>query len=131
MSDFEDQTRNHLSGEIAQAYRTLATISENLPIGITLPAPVGTELVLTDAIPAVRRAMILIEEQPLPEAPKDLYVNACCYWLSAVDVFTMLVVNGFHSARALSIARVLEDGDTARRELSTWLTDRWLEENDQ
>ncbi|MFD9756059.1 hypothetical protein ACFWZZ_00640 [[Kitasatospora] papulosa] len=130
MSDFEDETKRHLSTGIAQAYHDLTVVSAGLPIAIILPAPVGTEIVLTDAIPAVRRAMILIEEQPLPEDPKDVFVAACTYWLAATDVFTMLVINGFHTARALSIATILEDADAKLKEISIWLADRWLEGNE-
>ncbi|NEB57644.1 hypothetical protein G3I48_36025 [Streptomyces griseus] len=130
MSDFEDETKSHLSGLIAHAYSDLIVICEGLPIPITLPAPSGKEIALSDAIPAVRRAMILIEEQPLPETPKDVFVAACCYWLAAVDIFTLLVVNGFHTARALSAATVLNDADEKLKEISVWLADRWLEEND-
>ncbi|MFB7228507.1 hypothetical protein ACFCY9_12395 [Streptomyces fimicarius] len=131
MSDFEDETKSHLSSLIGQAYRDLATICASLPISIALPAAVGQEIVLSDAIPAVRRAMILVEEQPLPEGPKDTFVAACCYWLAAVDIFTLLVVNGFHTARALSAAAVLNDADEKLKEISVWLADRWLEENDK
>lgn len=129
MSDFEDETRNHLSALIAVAYRDLTVICENLPISITMTAPVDKTVVLSDAIPAVRRVMILIEEQPLPETQKDMIVSACAYWLGAVDIFTMLVVNGFHTARALSAAAVLDDADKHLTAISTWLADRWLEEN--
>lgn len=130
MSDFEDETTSHLSSLIAHAYRDLTVVCAALPISITLPDASGQEIVLTDAIPAIRRAMILIEEQPLPEAPKDTFVAACCYWLAAVDIFTLLVVNGFHTARALSAATVLNDADEQLKEISIWLADRWLEENE-
>ncbi|MFC8625630.1 hypothetical protein [Streptomyces anulatus] len=130
MSDFEDETKSHLSSLIAHTYSDLAVVCAGLPISIALPTPSGKEIALSEAIPAIRRSMILIEEQPLPEAPKDTFVAACCYWLAAVDIFTLLVVNGFHTARALSAATVLNDADEKLKEISTWLADRWLEEND-
>lgn len=131
MSDFEDETRSHLSALIAVAYRDLTVICENLPIAITMPPATDKTVVLSDAIPAVRRAMILIEEEPLPESPKDMLVSACAYWLGAVDIFTMLVINGFHTARALSAAAILDDADEHLKAISGWLAERWLEENNE
>ncbi|MEV0090439.1 hypothetical protein [Streptomyces sp. NPDC050738] len=104
MSDFEEQSMRKLSSHLSLTYTALVTVSKFLPIPVSLPTgPISN----MEAIPAVRRAMALIEDQPLPEDVQAELNAAYAFWLAAMDVYALLATQEFHPARAMSAAACL------------------------
>jgi hypothetical protein len=118
MSDFEDYATEKLAAHISRVYVALATLCLNLPIPVTLPTG---EISNVEAIPAVRRTMDLIIDQPMPEENQAQLFAACALWLGAMDIYGLLVGHEFHSARAHSAAANLLMAEGSMLDIAEWL----------
>ncbi|MFE5771429.1 hypothetical protein ACFQ7O_24050 [Streptomyces sp. NPDC056485] len=101
MSDIADEMRNQLGAHLTRAYGALVTVSLNLPVPVTLPDGVVTNM---EAVPAVRRLLEIVEDQPMPEEAQANLFAACAFWLGAEDLFRLLCTEEFNGARAHSCA---------------------------
>ncbi|MGW7198473.1 hypothetical protein [Streptomyces chryseus] len=120
MSDFEEQAMNKLATDIGQLYSGLVTVCLNLPVMVTLPTG---EVSNVDMVPAVRRVMDLIEDQPMPEDQQATLFACCAFWLGALDLFGLLVVEGFDKARAHSAAANVVMAEQHLMSVTLWLAD--------
>ncbi|MFE9296579.1 hypothetical protein [Streptomyces niveus] len=119
MADSEDQAMKKLAQHLSMSYVVLATLCINLPIAVTLPTG---EVSNVDIVPAIRRTMEIIEDQPMPEEQQATLFAACSFWLGAVDLYGLLT-RDFHTARAHSAAACLLMCDDVMGDLIEWLTD--------
>ncbi|MER7814524.1 hypothetical protein [Streptomyces sp. NPDC096153] len=120
MSDSEDQMMENLAHRLAVSYSALATLCQNLPIEVTIPTG---EVSNSEIVPALRRVMEIVEDQPMPRSQQNLLHAACAYWLGAMDLYGLLATVEFHSARGHSVAACLVMADDMMRLLTAWLAD--------
>jgi hypothetical protein len=118
MADSEDLTNEALARKLSTTYTTLAAACDMLPIPITLPRRGVTNI---EALPAVRRIVDLAEEQPMPEDVQAHLFTAAIFWLSALDVFAVLVNNEWNHQRAFQVAGCLSVAHDALSDLAEWL----------
>ncbi|MFB6950194.1 hypothetical protein ACFCXP_11240 [Streptomyces niveus] len=119
MADSEDQAMERLAHHISMTYGVLATLCLSLPVAVTLPTGLVSNL---DVVPAVRRMMDIIEDQPMPEEQQATLFAACSFWLGAMDLYGLLT-RDFHIARANSAAACLLMCDDTMNDLIVWLAE--------
>lgn len=118
MSDFEEFVMTKLAAHLSRTYSGLATLCLNLPVPVSLPTGAISNV---EAIPAVRRAMEIAEEQPMPEDNQAELHAACAFWLGAMDLFGLLAGHEFHETRAVSAAACLIQAESILLDLAEWL----------
>ncbi|MFC7869651.1 hypothetical protein ACFUS2_00625 [[Kitasatospora] papulosa] len=121
MSDFEELATRKIAAHLSVTYSGLATLCAALPIPVTLPTGAVSNL---EAIPAVRRLMDITEDQPLPEQQQATLFAVGAFWLGAMDSYSLLVREEFHSARAHSAVAALLMADDHMMDLTVWLADQ-------
>ncbi|MEV4974432.1 hypothetical protein [Streptomyces scopuliridis] len=121
MSDFEDQSMSRLSAHVSVAYAALATACAILPVPVTLPTGTVSNV---EAAPAVARAMDLVQDQPMPEEQQAQIFAACAFWLAALDLYGLLVKEGFTRARAHSTAANLLMAEDQLGDMLAWLREQ-------
>lgn len=121
MSDFEELAMSKLAGHLSATYTALAALSLSLPIPVSLPTGAGVDN--TEAIPAVRRAMDVIHEQPVPEVIHAELNAAYAFWLAAMDIYALLTIHEFQPARAMSAAACLIQTDSVLIDLAESLAE--------
>lgn len=121
MSDFEDLAMRKIAQHLSVTYSGLVTICAALPIPVALPTVAVSNL---EAVPAVRRLMDITEDQPLPEQQQATLFAIAAFWLGAMDSYSLLHREEFHSARAHSAAAALLMADDHLMDLTVWLADQ-------
>ncbi|MEU7044950.1 hypothetical protein AB0A77_28380 [Streptomyces varsoviensis] len=84
MSDYDDDRLAALGESLASTYGMLTDVCLELPVPIALPVGVITP---SDAVPAVTRAAVIAQEQPLPEEQRINIQIGCTGWLAALELF--------------------------------------------
>ncbi|MER7807904.1 hypothetical protein [Streptomyces sp900116325] len=120
MSDFEDQAMRKMAAHLSESYSSLATICLNLPVPVTLPTGTVSNL---EVVPAIRRVMDIVEDQPMPELQQATLLAICAFWLGAMDIYSLLVREEFHTARAHSAAANILMAEDHLQDLAVWLAD--------
>lgn len=121
MSDFEEQSMRKISAHLSVTYSGLATLCSALPIPVTLPTGAISN---QEAVPAVRRLMDIAEDQPLPVEQQATLFTVAAFWLGAMDSYSLLYREEFHSARAHSAIAALLMADDHMIDLTVWLADQ-------
>lgn len=91
MSDHHDRMIQETGDRIARVYTLIVKICANLPLPIDLPS--GMIIEGSEAIPAVKRAVEIIQDQPIPNDVQMGIWGGCLHWLSAAHLFTALIDN--------------------------------------
>lgn len=120
MSDFEDETTGKLAAHLSTSYTVLATVCLNLPIPVTLPTGAVSNV---EVVPAVRRIMEIVEDQPMPQQQQATLFAVCAFWLGALDIYSLLIRDEFATARANSVAANLLMAEDHMMDLTVWLAD--------
>ncbi|MEW2164396.1 hypothetical protein AB0912_15590 [Streptomyces sp. NPDC007084] len=118
MADSQDEVIERLALGLSVTYSGLARVCLALPVPIALATGPGVSNL--EAIPAVRRIMEVLRDQPMPEEQHGNLYSVCAYWLAAMDVFTVLVAAEFHAARAMSIEACLMMADGCLLDIAGW-----------
>lgn len=117
MSDNEDRMLAAVSHGLTVTYSGLIATCAMLPVPITLPEGLVTNL---EAVPAVRRVTDIVEEQPMPEEQHAMLYTASTLWLAAMDLFELLRIE-FVEARAAGAVGILMIANEHLGDLGTWL----------
>ncbi|MFE4647731.1 hypothetical protein [Streptomyces sp. NPDC056707] len=120
MSDFEDQAMRKMAGHLSESYSSLATVCLNLPIPVTLPTGTVSNV---EVVPAIRRVMAIVEDQPMPEQQQATLFAVCAFWLGAMDIYSLLVREEFDVARAHSAAANILMTEDHLMDITVWLAD--------
>jgi hypothetical protein len=118
MSDYEDATMELLTRRLTRAYTGLVATCAYLPLPITLPTGVVSNL---EMIPAVIRVSELAEDQPIPEDQQAALFTGAVMWLAAADLYRMLVTEGWVESRAAGALGILMIANDALVGLGEWL----------
>lgn len=121
MSDHEDEMLATVSHGLTVAYTGLIATCAMLPVPITLPEGVVTNL---DAVPAVRRVCELADQQPMPEEQQAMLYTGATLWLAAMDLFELLRTGEYVEARAAGAVGILVTTNGHLRELGGWLLEQ-------
>ncbi|MEV5606998.1 hypothetical protein [Streptomyces sp. NPDC052225] len=121
MADSEDLNIEELARKLSLTYQGLVLCCEQLPIPVALPRHGATNV---EAEPAVRRVAELADDQPMPEEIKAHLFTAAIFWLSGLDVFRVLVMDGWHDARGLQVIGCLVVAQEALSDLGEWLIEQ-------
>ncbi|MFJ1581573.1 hypothetical protein [Streptomyces sp. NPDC088182] len=121
MSDFDDQAMGRLSTHVSLAYAALAAACAALPVPITLPIGKVSNV---ETGPAVARVMDLVRDQPMPEEQQAQLFAVCAFWLAALDLYGLLVKEGFTNARAHSAAANLLMAEDQLGDVLSWLREQ-------
>ncbi|MFF1416551.1 hypothetical protein [Streptomyces sp. NPDC058280] len=118
MSDSEDATMELLTHRLTTTYTGLVATCATLPIPITLPTG---DVSSKDLIPAVRRIVEIVEEQPVPEDQQAQLFTGAVLWLAAADLYSMLIKGEFIEARAAGALGTPMIANDALHALGEWL----------
>lgn len=120
MSDFEDEAMRKMAAHLSTSYTVLATVCLNLPIPVTLPTGAVSNV---EVVPAIRRVMDIVEDQPMPQTQQATLFAVCAFWLAGMDIYTLLAREEFNIARAHSVAANLLMAEDHLMDLTVWLAD--------
>ncbi|MER7807903.1 hypothetical protein [Streptomyces sp900116325] len=118
MSDHEDEMMGLATARLTSVYGGLVACCEMLPIPITLPTGLVTNL---DMIPAVRRIEQLADEQPIPDEQQAQLYTAALLWLAAADLYKLLVQEDYVEARVGGLLGILMMARDNLKDLGEWL----------
>ncbi|MFE7128942.1 hypothetical protein [Streptomyces sp. NPDC057617] len=118
MSDSEDDMMETLNRRLGTTYTGLVAVCANLPVPIALPTGVVTN---TEIIPAVRRVADIAEEQPMPEEQHSQLYTGAVLWLSAADLYELLIKGEYVESRAAGALGILMIANGALTDLGEWL----------
>ncbi|WP_425832599.1 hypothetical protein [Streptomyces fractus] len=121
MADSQDLNIEDLAKKLSLTYQALALCCEQLPLPIALPRRGATNV---EAEPAVRRIVELAAEQPMPEENQAHLFTAAIFWLTGLDVFRVLVMDGWNEVRALQMLSILTMTQDALQDLADWLSEQ-------
>ncbi|MER8083830.1 hypothetical protein ABTZ57_01375 [Streptomyces sp. NPDC094048] len=120
MSDFEEQATRKMASHLSRIYSGLATVCLNLPVAVTLPTGAISNV---EAVPAVRRVMAIVEDQPMPVQQQATLFAVCAFWLGALDLYGLVIQEGFDVARAHSVAANILMAEDHLHDITVWLAD--------
>lgn len=89
MSDRHDRMIQEAGDSIGRIYALIVRICAHLPVPITLPD--GPVIEGSEAIPAIKRVVEIIADQPITEEIQVGIWGGCLHWLSAAHLFTALI----------------------------------------
>lgn len=118
MSDHEDEMMNQATARLTSTYGGLVACCANLPIPITLPSGLVTNL---EIVPAVRRIEQLADEQPIPDEQQAQLYTAALLWLAAADLYKLLVTEDYVEARVGGLLGILMMTRDTLKDLGEWL----------
>lgn len=120
MADSNNLNLEAIARSIAKQYAVLVAACEMLPIPVALPEPTET-LSNADTVPAVRRLAEIADEQPVPVEVQASIFTAALFWLTAMDMLGLLVVNEWNDIRGFQALAALEMSGSALADLGTWV----------
>jgi len=98
MSDASEWGMRNVAAELVDFYDLLVALVASLPIPISLPS--GPAYDSKEIVPAVRRVVEIINDQPVSDEVKAGVWGVCLHWLSAAEMFTLLTARGWDEIRA-------------------------------
>jgi len=120
MADSQDQAMGYLSSRLSEIYSALALICMSLPVEIVLPVGAVSNV---EAIPAVRRVVEIVEDQPMPEEIQAELYACCVFWLAAIDLYGLLTED-YHEVRVQSALGNLITAEESARQVAHWIKDQ-------
>ncbi|MFY3807656.1 hypothetical protein, partial [Escherichia coli] len=109
MSDEPDRQIENLDRALNSIYDLLASICSRLPIPITLPRGPVTD---GNAIPAVKRMIEIIDDQPLTHQLALGIWTGALHWLSAAHLLNALHIEWDHSLNLAAQLNLTTGGET-------------------
>ncbi|MFI1030753.1 hypothetical protein [Streptomyces sp. NPDC020951] len=125
MEDHGDKERlRHLEEHVLGMMEYLQELLLDLPIPVVIPEVVDdNDKPVREAVLALDRARVLIEDEPIPERHKRAYESLILEWFTAYEMLVLRQMAGpapwrldaaqFAIARFTIIAAMIEDGDIA------------------
>lgn len=89
MSDNHDRMIQETGEHVGRIYQLIASVCRALPLPISLPD--GPVIEGSEAIPAVKRVVEIIDDQPIDDVLKAGIWGGCLHWLAAAHLFTALI----------------------------------------
>lgn len=89
MSDNHDRMIHEVGEHIGRIYSLIASVCRALPLPINLPN--GPVIEGSEAIPAVKRVVEIIEDQPVDEIIQAGIWGGCLHWLAAAHLYSALL----------------------------------------
>jgi len=120
MADSQDMEMGRLASRIGEIYTALALICMSLPVEIVLPIGSVSNI---ETIPAVRRVVEIVEDQPMPEEVQAELYASCIFWLAAIDLYGLLTED-YHEARVQSALANLIMADDSAGMVAEWIKDQ-------
>ncbi|WHX19812.1 hypothetical protein QFW82_23575 [Streptomyces malaysiensis subsp. malaysiensis] len=109
MSDDADRQIERLDRALNSIYDLLVSICARLPIPITLPQGPATD---GNTIPAVKRMIEIIDDQPLTHQLTVGIWSGALHWLSAAHLLDMLRTEWDHSINLAVQLNLTAGGET-------------------
>ncbi|MEO3978795.1 hypothetical protein [Streptomyces sp. CAU 1734] len=120
MADSQDEMMEYLAHRLNFIYTGLVATCDDLPLPIALPrSHDGVSSI--DALAALRRAADIADEVPMPESPRAALYTAIMMFLSASDLFALLIGVEYESHRADAALALLTFSEMYILELAAWL----------
>ncbi|MFE2046376.1 hypothetical protein ACFXAZ_36740 [Streptomyces sp. NPDC059477] len=119
MADHDaDEIMNALAHSISSTYSLLVDVCQALPVPITMPT--DRHIPTSTALPAIRRAEMLAQEEPMGETQEVQLRSGCIYLLAAIDLYALCATR-YEETRAEGVGANLLHADDALKTLLVWL----------